>query len=234
MKGLRLLAALVAGALLYQGGQAVYRSESLKLEKFEVVGNTARVPDEQVVKASGKQVGDHLLGVSTKKVALNLQELPWIAEAKVERILPSTLKITVRERKAAMVVESGLGPFLVDANGLVLQQGSEDLVTLTDLPLERVVPGQQINTPEFVHAARILRSLPDEIRVQVSAIRAPSIDQIQIETGGGPMIFYGAAEQIPEKNFAAETLFSGVSAGTTGAAGVIDVRVPSRPATRPR
>lgn len=234
MKALRLLAALVAGALLYQAGQAVYRSESLKLETFEVVGNTEdRVPDAQVVKATGKQVGDHLLGVSTKKVALALQELPWVAEAKVERILPSTLKITVRERKAAMVVESGQGPFLVDANGLVLQQGSEDLVAVTDLPLEPVVPGDRITTPEFAHSARILRSLPDEIRARVSAIRAPSIDQIQIETGGGPMIFYGAAEQIPEKNFAAETLFSGSAAGAAGV-GVIDVRVPSRPATRSR
>jgi cell division protein FtsQ len=234
MKVLRLLVVLVAGALLYRGGQAVYRSQALKLEKFEVVGNTeSRVGDEEIVKATGKQVGDHLLGVSTKKVALRLQELPWVAEAKAERILPSTLKITVRERKAAMVVQSGQGPFLVDADGLVLQQGSEDLVTLTDLPLAQVSPGSRIATPEFVHAARILRSLPEEIRGKVNAVRAPSIDQIQIETGGGPMIYYGAAEQIAEKNFAAETLFSGPAAGAAGA-GVIDVRVPSRPATRPR
>jgi cell division protein FtsQ len=234
MKALRLLAALVVGALLYQGGQAVYRSQSLELKSFQVVGNTqARVADEQIVKATGKKIGDHLLGVSTKKVALRLQELPWVAEAKVERILPSTLKITVRERKAAMVVQAGSGPFLVDAGGLILQQGSEDLVNLTELPLEQVAPGERISTPEFLHASRILRSLPAEIRVKVTAVRAPSIDQIQIETGGGPMIYYGAAERIPEKNFAAETLFAGAAGGGAGV-GVIDVRVPSRPATRPR
>jgi cell division protein FtsQ len=234
VKVLRLLVLLVVGALLYQGGQAAYRSQSLKLERFEVEGNTeSRVSTEQIVRATGERAGEHLLGVSTNRVALRLQKLPWIAEARVERILPSTLKISVQERKASMVVLTGGGPYLVDAGGLVLQQGSENLVQLTGIPLDQVSPGVRISTPEFVHAARILRSLPSEIRVKVTAVRAPSIDQIQIETGNGPLIFYGAAERIPEKNFAAQTLFTGAGGGGASV-GVIDVRVPSRPATRPR
>jgi cell division protein FtsQ len=234
VKVLRLLVLMAVGAVLYQGGQAAYRSETLKLERFEVEGNTeSRVSTDQIVRATGERVGQHLLGVSTSRVALRLQRLPWIAEARVERILPSTLKISVQERKASMVVLTGGGPYLVDSGGLVLQQGSENLVQLTELPLDQVSPGARISTPEFVHAARIFRSLPTDLRVKVTAIRAPSIDQIQIETGNGPLIFYGAAELISEKNFAAQTLFTGAGSGGANV-GVIDVRVPSRPATRPR
>ncbi len=234
MKLLRVVVLLAVGALLFKGGQGVLRSQSLRLENFEVEGNTeARMSSETVVAATRVQVGDHLLRISTEEVSGRLEKLPWVASAKVERILPSTLRITVDEREASLVVETGQGPFLVDAEGLVLQPGSDKLVTLTGMPLGALAPGRRIGTAEFSHSARILGSLPAGIRETVSSISAESIDQIQIRTSGGPVIYYGAAEQMEEKNYAAQTLLErtrGVSAGV----GVIDVRVPSRPVTRAR
>ncbi len=233
MKVLRMVALLIVGALLYQGGQALLRSRSLQLAKFEVVGNSeARVSTDQLIRATGVDVGDQLVGISTHKVAGRLQKLPWVEKARVERILPSTLRISVQERKPSLVAQTDQGPYLVDEHGLVLQQGSGKLVELLDLPLNELVPGSRITTPEFTHAARILRSLPPGIRTSVSSVRAPSIDQIQIETEAGPVIYYGAAEDIPEKNYAAETLLRRTAGAVNS--GVIDVRVPSRPTTRAR
>ncbi len=232
MKAFKLLALLVVGALLYWGGQSLMRSRSLQLAKIEVDGNTeTRISTEEVVRATGMKVGDQLLGASTEKISGRLEKLPWVAHAKVERILPSTLRITVDERKASLVVQTGQGPYLVDGGGLVLQQGSEKLVNMMELPLGQLVPGTRITTPEFDHAARILGSLPASIRSSVSAIRAPSIDQIQIETTSGRVIYYGAAEQLEDKNFAVVTLLERTK--DQGAeAHIIDVRVPSRPVTR--
>jgi cell division protein FtsQ len=234
MKLLKILALLVVGAVLYQGVQAVARSRSLQLDKFEVEGNTeARISTENVIAATGAEVGDQLLGISTQKVSRELEKLPWVAEASVERILPSTLRISIDEREPSFVIQTGLGPFLADGRGLVLQEGSEDLVNVVEMPLRPIRPGTRITTPEFVHASRILRSLPADIRSRVTSIRAPSIDQIQIETGTGPLIFYGAAEKVDEKNFAVETLLERTK-GASAAVAVIDVRVPARPVTRPR
>lgn len=234
MKAAKVLVLLLVGALLYQGAQAILRSRSLQLDKFEVEGNTeARISTEAVVEATQVQIGDHLLAVSTEQVAGRLEELPWVADAKVERILPSTLRISIDEREPSFVLQTGQGPYLADARGLVLQEGSEELVNVLDLPLRPMGPGTLVATPEFTHAARILRSLPPQIRSTVSAVRAPSIDQIQIETASGPVIFYGAAEQMEEKNFAAQTLLDRTKSAA-GRVGVIDVRVPSRPVTRPR
>jgi cell division protein FtsQ len=234
LKLLRILVLLAVGALLFKGGQAVQQSQSLRLEKFEVAGNTeARMSSETVVEAAGVHVGDHLLRISTKEVSARLEKLPWVASAKVERILPSTLRITVDEREASMVVQTGQGPFLVDAEGLVLQQGSDELVNLVGMPLGALAPGSRIGTPEFSHSARILRTLPAAIRRTVSSISAESIDQIQILTSGGPVIYYGAAEQMEEKNYAAQTLLDRTKAARAGV-GVIDVRVPSKPVTRAR
>ncbi|CAN5876590.1 hypothetical protein BH23ACT12_BH23ACT12_11540 [soil metagenome] len=234
MKLIRILALLLVGALIYQGGRAVVRSRSLQLDEFEVEGNTeSRISTDEVVEATGVRLGDHLLGVSTAKVSERVENLPWVAEAKVERILPSTLRISLDEREPSFVVQSGQGPLLVDSRGLILQPGSEKLVNVLDLPLGPVTPGGRITAPEFAHAARIMRSLPADIRSGVSSIRAPSIDQIQIEIGGGPIIYYGAAEQMEEKNFAAQAILERIN-GESGRPGVIDVRVPSRPVTRAR
>jgi cell division protein FtsQ len=228
MKLLKVLALLVVGAVLYQGVQAVSRSRSLQLDRFEVEGNTeARISTETVIAATGAEVGDQLLGISTEKVSEELEKLPWVAEASVERILPSTLRISIDEREPSFVIQTGQGPFLADGRGLVLQEGSEDLVNVVEMPLRPIRPGTRISTTEFVHAARILRSLP------VTSIRAPSIDQIQLETGAGPLIFYGAAEKVDEKNFAVETLMESTKTASPKVA-VIDVRVPERPVTRPR
>jgi cell division protein FtsQ len=232
MKIVKLLAVMLLGALLYQGGRTLLESEALELKEFEVEGNTeSRVSTGQLVRATGVHPGERLVGISTGKVAGRLEKLPWVQEAEVERILPSTLRISITEREPALVVETGQGPFLVDGNGLVLQQGTDSLPVVRDLPLEALGPGTTITTAEFAHASEILSSLPPEISSDVSAVSASSIDQIQIETRGGPLIYYGAAEQIPEKNFAVQALIEKIPSAAR-ASTVVDVRVPSRPSTR--
>lgn len=234
MKLLKILALLMVGAFVYQGVQAIARSRSLQLDRFEVEGNTeARISTQAVIEATGAEVGDQLLGISTQKVSVELEKLPWVAEATVERILPSTLRISIDEREPSYVIQTGQGSFLADDRGLVLQEGSEDLVNLVEMPLRPIRPGNTISTAEFRHASRILSSLPSAIRSRVTRIRASSIDQIQLETGTGPVIYYGAAEKVDEKNFAVESLLERTK-GASPAPAVIDVRAPARPVTRPR
>lgn len=230
MKGLRLVALLILGAVLYQGGQAILRSPALQLKEFEVRGND-RVSTEELVGATGIEIGDHLIGISTDRVSQRLKELPWVAEVRVERILPSSLKLTVEEREPALMVRAGPASYLTDSDGLVLQEGEGDLVQIVLPATTSAVAGTSIDSVEFVHATRILDSLPESIRSKVVLIEAPAIDQIQIETAGGPAIYYGAAEQLNEKNFAVESLLDGNGLGATGNL-VLDVRVPSRPVTR--
>lgn len=234
MKVVKLLALVVVAALLYQGAQEVAASRSLRLEHFEVMGNTEdRVSTDQVVEASGVRVGDQLVAISTAEVSGRIERLPWVERARVERILPSTLRISIDEREPAFVVDAAQGRFLVDEQGLVLQQGTDQLVVLTGLPLTSLAAGTRIETPEFDHASRILEALPPELGSRVMALRAPSIDQIQFEIDGGPLIYYGAAEEIELKNHAVMTLMANAE-DPAAAGGVIDVRVPSRPSTRAR
>ena len=228
MRAFRLILIMALGVLLYRGAVAAYESAPFELKVFEVEGNSGRrITDDQIVAAAGVPRGAKLLRVSTGKVVRRVSEIPWVAEARVERLLPSKLRISVVERRPELVVETRQGPYLVDPEGLVLQQGSEDLVKVSDMPLGELRAGERLTSREFLNAAAIYNSLPKRIRESVSGISAPTVDQTIIRTAGGPSIFYGAAEQIDDKNFALESLYQGTNAGS-----VIDVRVPSRPAVR--
>ena len=228
MKAFRLILIMALGVLLYRGAVAVYESAPFELKVVEVEGNSGlRISDDQIVAAAGAPTGAKLLQVSTKKVVSRISDIPWVASVRVERLLPSKLRITVVERRPELVVETRQGPYLVDPEGLVLQQGSEDLVQVSDMPLGEIRAGERLTSREFRNAAAIYRSLPPQIRESVAVISAPTIDQTIIRTTGGPSIFYGAAEQIDDKNFALESLYKGTSSGS-----IIDVRVPSRPAVR--
>jgi cell division protein FtsQ len=228
LKALGLILVMFFGALLYRGGVAAYESAPFELKVVEVEGNSGRrVTDEQIVSAAGVRPGAKLLRISTREVVERISQIPWIARVRVERLLPSKLRIRVVERQPDLVVITAQGPFLMSLDGLVLQQGSEDLIQISDAPLGQLQAGQRITSPEFSNAAAVYRSLPAQIRSSVATISAPTIDQTSIRTVGGPSIFYGAAEQIEEKNFALQSLYGSSSPGAT-----IDVRVPSRPAVR--
>lgn len=224
---------MALGALLYQGGVAAYQSAPLELKEIRVEGNSGkRVSDDQIVVASEVEVGAHLLRVSIRAVERKISEIAWVASVKVERLLPSTLRIVITERRPRVLVQTSGGPFLVDGNGAVLQEGTENLIQILELPLSAIKPGDTISVEEFIHANSILSSLPRDLRVSVVSMKAASIDQITLRMSDGVTIFYGAAEQIEEKNFALEALIMTENTGLPGEAAVIDVRAPSRPTVR--
>ncbi|MGH2688396.1 MAG: cell division protein FtsQ/DivIB [Actinomycetota bacterium] len=242
MKPLRVVAAAAAGAALTLGGVAVWDSPVLDLRTVEVGGNT-RVEARDVVVASRLSDDDHLLRISTAGVASSVRESPWVSDARVERILPSTVRITVVERSPASVVPVGTASWFVDREGVVLEQvpagttapsfEGDRLPVVADLPVEAVLPGERLAPPQYRQALTVLHSLPAAVRERVTVVRAPTPDGFTLELSDGPEILFGSAEALRDKVFAVRALMEKAAADGLDLAS-IDVRVPTRPAARPR
>lgn len=222
--------ALLAGAVY--GGSILWESDQLKLSKVEVAGIERTTADE-VVEASGLKEGAHLLRISTDAVANRVAAaIAWVEDATVERILPSTVRITVEERTPHLLAVFEGRPFLIDDEGVLLEESNEPLIRVLELPtegMEQIRPGEQIDELSFTHVIEILDGLPSEVADRVQAVRAPSVDRITLQLDGALEVLYGASEEIEAKNFALVELLGRASEeGIT----YIDVRVPSRPATR--
>ena len=137
MRPRRILVA--AGAVLAVGAAAlgVWRSSWLKLETVQVTGNH-HATTEQVQAAAALVPGMRLTAVSSARVAARVGALPWVAEATVTHILPSRVRISIRERTPAALVQAGPRTYLVDRSGVVQIPGLNIRFDPDRLAIERL------------------------------------------------------------------------------------------------
>ncbi|MGH2706585.1 MAG: cell division protein FtsQ/DivIB [Actinomycetota bacterium] len=228
----RLVVAALATVGIAELGLLGWRSPALQLRDIEVRGNR-RIADGRVIEQSGLGQGAQLMKIPTERVAARLEALPWVATARVERIVPSRVRITISERRPAAVVVTGAGPYLVDERGVIMDRGDAAVVRIADLPLPELTPGMRLTSPTYREAVAIASSLPASLRHDVPVVHASSIDALSLELANGLVIVYGAGERIREKNRVLDRLLNHLGPDASGRI-AIDLRVPERPAVRPR
>jgi cell division protein FtsQ len=93
----RLMGWLIAIVVLAGAIWGAFFSPLLKVEEIRVLGAN-HASEGEIRDAAGLPDDQNLLLVSTRAVADNVAELPWVAEARVDRKLPDTVRIRVKER----------------------------------------------------------------------------------------------------------------------------------------
>lgn len=66
--------------------------------------------------------------LSPARVAQDLEALPWVASATVQRIWPDTLNITLTEKTPLAVLHSGGQAYMVDQSGKIIIAADADLI----------------------------------------------------------------------------------------------------------
>jgi cell division protein FtsQ len=221
----------VAALLLVAGiVWAVLWSPLLMVRAVRVVGGR-HTTSEDVAAAAGIDSGDNLLFLSTDQVADQVRGLPWVKDADVDRMLPGTIRVRIRERRPAMVLSLPDAQWRIDAHGRVLgvahsTHGNPVLAGTGGTGLE---PGAQVRDPGASDALRVWRELPAPLRSSVEAAFAPTPERITLFLRAGVQVRYGAAERMAAKNRVLGVLLRRTAAQGR-AVGYIDVRVPTSPA----
>lgn len=138
----------VGGAILYGivlGGHAdhviAYVSEhgtsaatqaGFTISRVTIEGQS-RTKDKDLVKALGVGGGDSILSFNTASAQRRIEELPWIREAEVMRLLPSTLHVIIAERRAYARWQLNGKTYLIDRDGSMI--GDADMSRDAVLPL---------------------------------------------------------------------------------------------------
>jgi cell division protein FtsQ len=142
------------------------------VRKVEVEG-TARLDPARVRTWLGMVVGRSMWRVSPRDVEAQLEERPEVADAKVRRIFPSRLVVTVREREPrALLNAPDVGILLVDESGVVLGRAGADV---GDLPIISLTEGDRApaerHVAEAVRVATLLESGHAGLPISELAIR---------------------------------------------------------------
>ncbi len=122
------------------------RRAGFALDRVYVTGR--RETDRQdILAAVGADVGAPILTLDPGAIRARLEDLGWIASAKVERRLPGTLVLRIEERQAAAIWQREGDHVLIDRTGAVI--GPEDVTRHKHLKLV-VGPGAPENTADLL------------------------------------------------------------------------------------
>jgi cell division protein FtsQ len=114
---------------------------------FEGRENT---PEPLLRAALGITTGDSLIGFSVAAARARIQTLSWVENASVERRLPDTLVVKLKERRPFAIWQNQKRYQLIDRDGQVV--GDQDVAAFSQLPLV-------VGADAPAHAADILRQL---------------------------------------------------------------------------
>ncbi len=93
------------------------------------------VEKSAILAALDVKPGDSLLGVDLQAARQKLEAIDWVASATVERRLPDTLYVTLKERRAVAIWQNGTEYTLIDRDGRTVRAsrmppGAETLLLL--------------------------------------------------------------------------------------------------------
>ena len=151
--------AIAAGRFLLYSPQVLL----LKPEQIELTGNHI-VSREAVLQPFARDRNRSVLRVPLDARRSQLEALPWVESASVQRILPNHIRVELTERTPIAFLRSGAELALIDAHGVILDRPvGEDLhfPIVTGLPdsMPREEREKRMQTyQEFLEDADLVRS----------------------------------------------------------------------------
>jgi cell division protein FtsQ len=219
----RVTVALAAVAVLVAAAVAT-QTPLLDVDRVRIdgVGHTATA---DVRRVSGISPGDTMVGVDVGRAAARVEDLPWIAEARVARRWPGTVEIHVTEREPLAMVGVGEGRVaLVDEDGRVLEVTGQPPA---GLPEVTGVRGRIAEGDELGRDARDALAILRAVRERLPGVVASVSSELDAALASGGEIRFGSTDDLDDKIVAVETVLADVD---TDCLELLDVRVPGSPA----
>jgi cell division protein FtsQ len=175
----------------------------LKPDQIDVTGNKI-VSRESVLKQFLRDRNRSVLQIPLDKRRSELEQLPWVESASVQRILPNRLHIELAERTPIAFARSGNQLYLIDAHGVILDRPQNEdwrfpIVSgvSDELPRDQREKRMQIYQ-DFLKAIDLVRSSssdqvseidlasPRDLRAVMTGLSGPTDPQaVTIHFGGG-------------------------------------------------
>ena len=220
----RITWAVVGGAVvaLVAGIAVVAYSPLMALREVRIEG-AQRIPAAEVEAAFAGVIGTPLPLIDSGEVHAALRAFPLIETYATETIPPGTLVVRIVERTPVGVIDTGSGLELVDAAGVVIERPEAQP---EGQPLIEVDGG--VADEGFRAVAAVVRSLPADVRAQLTRVTAATADDVRLELAGGASVVWGSAEDSALK---ATVLARLVGAAPPDSVALYDVSAPTSPVT---
>lgn len=195
---------VAAGLLVVGGSAAAAYSPLFAVEEITVVGASTLDP-AAVEDALAGQRGVPLALVSSSDVKAALVRFPMIETYGLEAKPPHELVVRIVERAPVGVILEGDDYTVVDGAGVAL---STTPTRPEGHALIQVEGGTA--SPAFTAAGTVMRSLAPELRAQVDAVTANSIDDVTLALTSGVRVVWGSSERSGDKALRLQEIMAAV------------------------
>jgi len=117
---------------LYREVEALAVSAGFGVEQITIEGQQ-HLGDAELTHALGVGPGTMMLAFDTDAAKARLEAMPWIKQAQVMRLLPSTLQVVIEERVPFAMWQSKGKTYVIDRDGAILSPAIRE--AYPDLPL---------------------------------------------------------------------------------------------------
>ncbi|NLV76269.1 MAG: FtsQ-type POTRA domain-containing protein [Tissierellia bacterium] len=182
----------------------IFKTDIFHIQNIQVIGNKKMTNDE-ILKASTYMKGENIFKISKKRGEENLERLPYIKEAKVNRKLPKSIIIHVEEREEVAIIPY-IGAFVyIDEEGNILsikeKIDQETLPQIFGIELVDVAPGENLFNGEKRQAYRefITLSKQSNLLKLMKYINLYDDNNIKIELIDGIKVAFGPLDNVKYK-----------------------------------
>lgn len=179
--------ALAGVIVLIAFGLVAWFTPLLSVRTVEVDGLSA-VPEQQVQAALQVPDGLSMMRLDTNAMAERVSRLPKVRSVRVQRVFPSTVRVTVVERTPVLYFDSPDGAHLLDCDSVefaIEPPGPGIPKLVTDHPGG--------SDPVTEAAVAVMAAIPIPLRDQVGvgAVVARSVSDIALELRDGRTVLWG-------------------------------------------
>ncbi len=162
----------LVGFLLALGSAAImgylFLAPVFQVEAVEVQGNIV-LPSEEAIKYS-QAIGRNIFLLDDFEIADRLREIPYVKEARIERSLPSQVRLVIHERfpRVSWWTINAPERYLVDDTGLVLgpePPDMSDLIYVVDLSATPVAAKDHVDVEAVRTAQQVFSRLYNDLGV---------------------------------------------------------------------
>jgi len=139
-RGQRLVAGVGAGI------DNRFAAAGFRVRHVEVQG-ASPLAKADIAKAAGVYMGQPLLGLDLHELRSRVEQVGWVKDARVVRLMPDTLVVVVSERRQLAVWQHGGKQYVIDEHGRVIPEA--DATRFATLPLV-VGEGAAEHAPEIL------------------------------------------------------------------------------------
>ena len=121
------VAALALGATAYEAGHYLLFSPAMLLDSPDriVINGSRFVSRDAITEKFASDLGRSVLRVPLEDRRKEIEQLPWVESAGVQRVLPNEIRVEITERTPVAFLRSGGNLSLVDSHGMILERPAQ-------------------------------------------------------------------------------------------------------------